>query len=120
MPVYAGITSVAFMGALGLPGLSGFIAEALVFIGAFNVYRVITIISATGVIITAAYILWTYQRVFFGSLADKYKTLPEITTRELFTLVPLAIIVVIIGVYPMPILNIMSNTLHNLILAVKP
>jgi len=120
MPVYAGITSVAFMGALGLPGLSGFIAEALVFIGAFNVYRVITIISATGVIITAAYILWTYQRVFFGSLAEKYKTLPEITTRELFTLVPLAIIVIIIGVYPMPILNIMSTTLHNLILVVKP
>lgn len=114
MPRYAVITAIAFFAALGLPALSGFISEALVFLGAFQSYRVITIVSASGVIITASYVLWTMQRVFLGPLNEKYKTLPDINPRELFTLVPLAAIVFFVGVYPMPVIRLISTSLDHL------
>ncbi|UCD84318.1 MAG: NADH-quinone oxidoreductase subunit M [Deltaproteobacteria bacterium] len=120
MPIYAGMTSLAFFASLGLPGLSGFISEVLCFIGAFPVYRTITCLAVIGIIIGAAYFLWTFQRVFLGQLDDKYKTLPEINARELFTLIPLGIIVIILGVYPMPMLDIMRVTLGNIISIVQP
>jgi NADH-quinone oxidoreductase subunit M len=114
MPRYSVITAIAFFASLGLPGLSGFIGEALVFLGAFQTYRWITAISAIGVVLTAGYILWTMQRMFLGTLKEKYKTLPDINGRELFTLVPLAIIVFIVGVYPMPVLNLIKTSLDHL------
>jgi NADH-quinone oxidoreductase subunit M len=114
MPRYAVITSIAFFASLGLPGLSGFIGEALVFLGSFQTYRVITAVSATGIILTAAYILWTMQRMFLGKLNEKYSNLPDINGRELFTLVPLAIIVIFVGVYPMPVLNLIKTSLDHL------
>ncbi len=111
MPVYTGIVAVAFFASLGLPGLSGFISEALVFLGAFPVFRGLTMIAVVGIVLTAGYILWTLQRMFLGKLNEKYKTLPDINGRELFTLVPLAIIVIILGVWPMPVLNLMTRSM---------
>jgi len=115
MPVYTGVASLAFFAALGLPGMSGFIAEAMVFIGAFSVYRTLTIIAAFGIIVTAGYILWTVQRVFLGQLNPKYTEIAEINGRELFTLIPLGVLVVFFGVYPMPILNLMKTSLNYLV-----
>jgi NADH-quinone oxidoreductase subunit M len=111
MPVYTGIVSVAFFASLGLPGLSGFISEALVFLGAYPVFKTLTIIALPGIVLTAGYILWTLQRMFLGTLNEKYKTLPDINGRELFTLVPLALIVIFLGIFPMPVLNLMSRSL---------
>ncbi len=114
MPKYLGVTMVAFFAGMGLPGLSGFISEAMVFIGAFEVWRVYTILAIFGIIITAAYLLWTLQRMFFGKTNPKYENLPDINGRELFTLVPLGIIVVVLGVWPHPILNLMNTSLSYL------
>ncbi len=113
MPIYAGITSLAFMGSLGLPGLAGFIGEALVFLGAFPVYRWMTVIATTGIVVTAGYFLWSYQRVFMGPLNPKYQDLPEVTTREMVTLVPLGILTVVIGVFPTPLLKMMEKSLEH-------
>jgi NADH-quinone oxidoreductase subunit M len=115
MPVYTSVFSFALFAALGLPGLSGFVSEALVFLGAFPVYRTITMISAIGVVIGAAYVLWMLQRVFLGPRNPKYDALPEISPREMFTLVPIGMIVLLLGVYPMPVLDLMKVTLNNLI-----
>ncbi len=114
MPRYLGITSIAFFASMGLPGLSGFISEAMVFIGAFQVWRTMTIISVFGIIITAGYLLWTIQRMFFGTTNPKYADLPEINARELFTLVPLAVIVIFLGIWPHPVLNLMNTSLTYL------
>jgi NADH-quinone oxidoreductase subunit M len=111
MPRYAVWTAVAFFAALGLPGLSGFISEALVFLGSFGVWPYLTAFSATGVVLTAAYVLWTYQRIFLGQPNEKYSGLPDINWRETLTLAPLALIVVILGVYPRLMLDIMNATL---------
>ncbi|MFC1513957.1 NuoM family protein [candidate division KSB1 bacterium] len=120
MPIFFGITSFAFFASLGLPGLSGFISEALVFIGAFTTFKVLTICAVSGVILTAGYLLWTLQRVFLGTLKDKYKTLPEINGLEIFTLAPLMVIILFVGIYPTPVLNLMRTSLNYLITVVIP
>jgi NADH-quinone oxidoreductase subunit M len=123
MPVYTGIVTVAFFANLGLPGLSSFISEALSFLGAFSSsvfdLRIYTIIGTLGIVLVAGYMLWTLQRMFLGKLNPKYADLPEINRRELFTLVPLAAIVIYLGIYPATILNMMEVSLNNLVTVVK-
>ena len=114
MPVYTGVTGLAFFAAMGLPGLSAFISEALVLLGAWQKYPGLTVVGASAVILTAGYLLWTLQRMFLGPPNEKYLTLPEINGRELFTLVPLGAIVIFLGVYPTPILNLQSPALLRL------
>jgi NADH-quinone oxidoreductase subunit M len=117
MPKYTGIMTVAFFAALGLPGLSGFISEAFSFLGAFRVdsLRVITIFSTLGIVLTAAYMLWTLQRVFLGTPNEKWASLPDINGRELFTLVPLAVIVLVLGIYPSFMLDLMTSSMNHLV-----
>jgi len=115
VPQYAGLTGLAFMASLGLPGLSGFISEALCFLGAFPVYTVLTALSVVSVIITAAYYLWTMQRIFLGKLNEKYAQMPDVTIREKVTLYPLALIILVMGFYPMPILNLINPGLSALL-----
>jgi len=114
MPVYTGVTAVAFFAALGLPGLSAFISEVLVLLGAWQRYPVLTMIGATAVILTAGYMLWTLQRVWLGKVNEKYATMAEINGRELFTLVPLTAIVVFLGIFPSAVLDLMSASLNQL------
>jgi NADH-quinone oxidoreductase subunit M len=120
MPVYTGIVSLAFFASLGLPGLSSFISEALVFLGTFPVYRTAAIVAAAGIVLTAGYMLWTLQRIFLGKVNEKYLGLPDVNARELFTLVPLGVIVVILGVYPRPVLDLLEVTLNHLVGVVRP
>lgn len=115
MPIYAGITMVAFFAGLGLPGMSGFISEALSLIGGFAVFRTIVILSTLGILLNAAYFLWAYQRMFFGQLNQKYSDLTDINSRELFTVVPLAVITIFFGVYPAPFMNVIRSTVNQLI-----
>ena len=115
MPIYAGITALAFFAGLGLPGLSGFISEAMCFIGAFPVYKGIVIASTIGILLNAAYFLWAFQRIFFGELNEKYTDLPEINRLELFTVVPLLVITIFFGIYPAPFLDIIASTMDVII-----
>lgn len=115
MPIYTGIVALAFFAGLGLPGLSGFIGEAMCLIGAFPMYRAIVIVSVFGILLNAAYFLWAFQRIFLGKLNEKYADLPEINRREIFTLVPLIVLVILLGIYPTPILDVMKTTLSHLI-----
>ncbi|MFH0899355.1 MAG: NADH-quinone oxidoreductase subunit M [Pseudomonadota bacterium] len=116
MPRYAAFFGFAFMASLGLPGLSGFIGEALVFIGAFNVYRVLTILAVTGVVVTAAYHLWAIQRIHLGQFKEKWREALKLdmSPRETTMLVPLAVIVLLLGFYPMPALDLMSTGVKDL------
>jgi NADH-quinone oxidoreductase subunit M len=115
MPVYGSFTSLAFFAALGLPGLSSFVSELLTLLGGWQTYPAITVLSATGIVLGAAYMLWTLQRVFLGQLNPKYAALPEINGREIFTLAPLAIIVIILGFYPHPVLHLLQASSNHLV-----
>jgi len=72
------------------------------------------VIGATAVILTAGYMLWTLQRIWLGRLNEKYADISEINGRELFTLLPLAAIVVVLGVYPHAVLDLMMSSLNAL------
>ena len=120
MPTYTGVSALAFFASMGLPGLSGFISEVLVLLGAWQKYPILTIFGASGVVLTAGYLLWTIQRVYLGQLSDKYKNLPEINGRELFTLIPLGIIVIILGVYPHAALDLLRASLDQLNQSIVP
>ena len=77
----------------------------LVLLGAWQKYPVMTVFGAAAAILTAGYMLWTFQRIYLGPINEKYVSLPDISGRELFTLVPLAVIVLILGVIPTPCLT---------------
>ena len=114
MPLYTGMTGLAFFAAMGLPGLSAFISEVLVLLGAWKAYPGLTVVAVSAVVLTAGYMLWTLQRMYLGKPNPKYENLPEISFREMVTLVPLAIIVIFLGVYPTAILNLQSPALVKL------
>jgi NADH-quinone oxidoreductase subunit M len=86
---------------IGLPGLNGFVGEFLVLIGGFPTLPVFVIVAATGVVLAAIYLLWAYERVFTG-VPDKEENsiLADLSPREIGLLAPLAILVVVIGLYP--------------------
>lgn len=121
MPVYSGIVIVAFFAAIGLPGLSGFISEAFVFIGAFQVepIRIITMVSTSGILLGAGYMLWTLQRIYLGKLNEKWKDIQDVNGRELLALVPLGIIVILFGIYPSPIIGMMNSSANKLVELLK-
>jgi len=117
MPIYTGFVAVAFFAAIGLPGLSGFISEALVFVGAFSseLIRTITIISTLGILLGAGYMLWAFQRIYFGELNSKWKELKDLELREYFMVVPLTLIIILLGVYPSLILQFMTTSVNALV-----
>jgi len=115
MPGYSALAMVIFFAGLGLPGLCGFIGEVLVVLSVWPFSKVLAIISAAVVILTAAYILWTLQRVYLG---PEYKgphgdELRPITSREWSIAVPLVIFAILFGVYPMAVLNYMTPSVEN-------
>ena len=114
MPFYTGWTALAFFAAMGLPGLSAFVSEVLVLIGGWQNYPKLTIVAASAVVLTAGYMLWALQRVYLGPPNEKYLDLPDISMREVATLLPLAIIVIVLGVYPQPILDLIDVSLTQL------
>ncbi len=129
MPIYTGVMMIAFFAAIGLPGLSGFISEVLIFLGAFQTFPVMTAISAFAIVIGAAYMLWALQKIFFGKLPDRWKgpwdptgtkyKHDDLNGIELTALVPLAVIVIYLGINPNPITGMMTSSVNHLIELVK-
>ena len=117
MPVYTGFSTVAMFANLGLPGLCGFVGEVLVLLGTFQAARsdstlitggyastrqvyTLAVIACLGVILTAGYMLWTIQRVFFGPEKPEYRGFAEVDEREVVVLTPLTIMAILLGVLP--------------------
>ncbi len=116
IPVYTGLMVLFAMGSLGLPGMSGFVSEFMVFVGSFASFNVITALAVLGVVLTAGYMLRMVQRIFLGEFnAEKWGGLTEMNTREILMVAPLAILTIVIGVYPAPLSNILRATLENLV-----
>ncbi len=114
MPRYAAVMTIAFFAALGLPGLSGFISEMFSLLGAFQTFQTLTIIGAVTIVLTAGYMLWVLQRVFLGTLPEKWKGLTDMDGRETFMLASLAVIVIFLGIYPAPVLDLMTTSMNHL------
>ena len=118
MPRYATLFGLAFMASLGLPGLSGFIGEALVFLGAFPVHTGLTLLAVLSLVLTAAYHLTAIQKLHFGPFKEAWRGAlggRDVDLREAATLVPLAILVVVLGFWPMPLLTAVAGGVEDLL-----
>ena len=120
MPRYAAFFGLAFMASLGLPGLSGFIGEALVFLAAFPVFPLLTVVAALSLVLTAGYHLTAIQKVHFGAFTERWRGVlagRDLSGREAATLLPLAVLVVVLGFWPMPVLTIIAGGVSDLLAA---
>jgi NADH-quinone oxidoreductase subunit M len=114
MPLYGGISAIIFFAAMGLPGLCGFVGEFMVVLSTWNYDKVFAILSALTVVVTAAYILWTLQRVLLGHNAA-YKDYPDMNLREIICVTPLVILAVALGVWPDLLLSWMEPSVTGLV-----
>ena len=121
MPVYATISLIMFMSSMGLPLLNGFVGEFTILQGTFMENKWWAAWAVPGMILAAAYLLWLFQRVFFGSLNNpKNAKLPDLSARELATFVPLVVLAFAIGLYPKPLFQILATPVNNLVATVRP
>ncbi|MHC4267135.1 MAG: NADH-quinone oxidoreductase subunit M [Planctomycetota bacterium] len=116
MPMLAIFFLVMTLSSIGLPGLNGFVGEFLVLVGTFKANKVYAVLAATGVILSACYMLWMFQRVMFNKMTNpENKKLKDINKREWAMLLPITILVFWIGIYPKPIISRMDVSVNHLL-----
>ncbi len=115
MPLLLLLFSIACFASLGLPGLSGFIAEYMVFTGSFATLPLATILAAFGVVLTAGYLLWMLRRAFMGPLNLKWDWLTDATALEAFPLVALTVVILFVGIYPQPMVDLLTPSLQQML-----
>ncbi len=121
MPVYATLTLVIFLASMGLPLLNGFVGEFMILQGAFAANRVWAYWAVSGIVLGAAYLLWLYQRVFWGKIThEENERLHDLNRRELLTLVPLVVLCFWIGIYPKPFLDFLHVPAARVAALVQP
>ena len=117
MPKYSLFFMILTLGAIGLPGTSGFVGEFLVLVGAFKISKLIAILSSTGIILAAGYMLWLYKRVVFGSILNSnLKNIKDLNIFENYYLLALVAVTLFFGFYPDPLFQTFSLSVDNLIL----
>lgn len=120
LPVYAAFFMIVTLSSIGVPGTNGFVGEFLILLGSWSFNKVYAILAATGVIFAAGYMLWMYQRVFFGKVTHpENEKLADLNFREKFVLVPLVIMIFWIGFYPKPFLTLMEPAVKTIIAQVE-
>jgi len=115
LPKYTTIFTIGLFASLGLPGLSGFISEALIFLGIYQKFTTITILGVVGLLIGAAYLLWMFKRMFFGEVNPDIEDYEDMNAREVFYMIPLCICVIVFGIFPAPLLNVMKASVGQLV-----
>jgi len=121
MPVFATIFLIITMSSIGLPALNGFIGEFTILVGAFDRVWWWALFAGLGIVLGAAYMLWLYQRVFFGPLTNpENKGLKDLTGRELLYLMPLVILCFVIGIVPAPFFKVIEKPVQYLVDKVDP
>jgi|TARA_Y100000389_G_scaffold75581_1_gene72235 NADH-quinone oxidoreductase subunit M len=116
MPIYAFAFMIFIMGSIGLPGTSGFVGEFLVLLSIFSVNTYFAVFATSGVVLAAAYSLWLYRKVIFGSLIkDDLQDILDLSYREIIILFPLAFLTIFFGFYPQPLIDIIEPSTIQLI-----
>lgn len=112
MPMLATLFTFAGLASLGLPGLAGFIAEYMTFTSSYASWPLVTILCVFTMILTAGYLLWMLKRVFYGSFNAKWDWLPDTSFREALPLFVLAALIILVGVYPAFLIDVITPTLQ--------
>jgi NADH-quinone oxidoreductase subunit M len=120
MPIYAVFFLVMAMSSMGLPLLNGFVGEFTILNGAYLRNPWFAFWALWGVVLGAAYLLWLYQRVFFGELSNPAnQALPDMNAREQWTLIPLVVCALWIGLYPQPFFDVIAKPVDGIVAAVE-
>ncbi|HEX6931182.1 MAG TPA: NADH-quinone oxidoreductase subunit M [Streptosporangiaceae bacterium] len=112
-PVLAGLFLISGLAGLALPGLNTFVSEFLVLIGTFTKYEVAAGLATAGIILAAIYILWMYQRTMTGPVRDEVATMPDLRARELWAVGPLIALIIALGVYPKPAIDVINPAVQK-------
>jgi NADH-quinone oxidoreductase subunit M len=105
MPVLAGVFTLVMLASIGVPGLNGFVGEFLILAGTFLTHRWWAVVATAGVVLAAVYLLWAYQQAFQGKPTIEAGAVHDLSWREGLTLAPLVILIVLLGIFPGPLLN---------------
>jgi NADH-quinone oxidoreductase subunit M len=116
VPLFAALLTFVSLSSIGLPGTNGFVGEFLVLIGSFRTHPLLAVVSTTGAIFAAAYLLWAIQRILFNAL-DKAENehLTDLNGRELALMLPIVVCIIWLGVYPAPVLRRMEPSARNFV-----
>lgn len=116
MPKYAAVFMLFTMASVGLPGTSGFVGEFLVLLGTFQDDHIVALLAASGMVLGAAYMLWLYRRVVFGELEKPdLKKITDLSRREVLIFAPIVLLVLWLGIYPLPFFNAMDDSIVHLL-----
>jgi NADH-quinone oxidoreductase subunit M len=107
-PTLAALFFISGLSALALPGLSTFISEFLVLLGTFTRYKVAAVFATTGIVLAALYILLVYQRTMQGPLMKAHEAMKDLNKREVAALAPLLVIMLLVGFYPKPVIDVIN------------
>jgi len=105
VPVLAGVFTVVMLASIGVPGLNGFVGEFLILAGTFLTHRWWAVVATGGVVLAAVYLLWAYQQAFHGKPRIEPGAISDLNWREGLVLAPLVILIVLLGIFPGPLLN---------------
>ena len=112
-PVLAGLFLVAGLSSLALPGLSSFVSEFLVLAGTFTRYPIVAVIATTGIVLAALYILLMYQRTMTGPVREGVEGMPDLRVREVVAIAPVIAIIIALGFFPQPVLNVINPSVEQ-------
>jgi len=118
-PVMAAVFTVVMLASIGLPGLNNFVSEFLVLSGTFLTHRWWAVVATAGVVLAAMYLLWAYQQVFHGKVSVANATTRDLTWTERLVIAPLIILIVVLGIYPKPVLDRIEPAVNRLVARVE-
>ncbi|MDT7573501.1 MAG: NADH-quinone oxidoreductase subunit, partial [Actinomycetota bacterium] len=115
-PLLAGSFLIAGLSSLALPGLNGFVSEFLVLIGTFGRHRFLGVVATLGIVLAALYILIAYQRTMTGPITNEAnRSMPDLSTREKVVIAPVLLLIVALGVYPKPVLDMVNPAVDRML-----
>jgi NADH-quinone oxidoreductase subunit M len=119
MPWLTGMFLFVALSSLGLPGLNNFVGEFLVILGSFASNRAFGAIAASGVVLAAIYLLWSYQRMAHGPVPEEHGSHPDLSVREVAVLAPVLALILVFGVYPKLLLDRINPTTTRIVQQVR-
>ena len=120
MPVYSTFFLIVALSSLGLPLLNGFVGEFLIIVGSYYRHAAYAAFASAGVVLAAVYLLWMYQRVFYGEITnEKNRLLPDCDFREKLILTVMVVVIIAMGVYPQPFLRRMDRSVDAIMQRVE-
>jgi NADH-quinone oxidoreductase subunit M len=119
VPVLAGVFTLVMLASIGVPGLNGFVGEFLILAGTFLTHRWWAVVATGGVVLSAIYLLWAYQQAFHGKPTIEPGAIRDLTWREGLALAPLVILIVLLGIFPGPLLNRIGPSVSQVVTHVE-